>query len=56
MWSVPYNWFFQDHPELEALREKNYVARFPKIHGYPHIFILAANGTLSEAKLEIYLL
>jgi thiol:disulfide interchange protein len=52
--------FFHEHPDLELLRDKNYVSmkvsmsqenpnrvflsRFPYIHGYPHIFILDAAG------------
>jgi thiol:disulfide interchange protein len=58
--------FFHEHPELEALRAKNYVvmkvnmsqenpnkaflSRFPKIRAYPHIFILAASGTLIRSQ------
>jgi len=58
--------FFHDHPNLEALRDKNYVfmkvnmsqenpnrvflSRFPKIRGYPHIFVLADSGTLIRSQ------
>jgi thiol:disulfide interchange protein len=58
--------FFHDHPDLEALRDKNYVSmkvnmsqenpnraflsRFPRIHGYPHIFILDAAGNLIQSQ------
>ena len=54
--------FFRTHAELLALREKNYVlmkinmsrenenkaflSRYPRIHGYPHILILDAEGKL----------
>jgi len=70
-WCHTMDRFFHDHPELEALRDKNYVymkvnmsqenpnraflSRFPKIHGYPHIFVLADSGTLirSQATNEL---
>ena len=58
--------FFDEHPNLEALRDKNYVpmevsmsqessnraflSRFPYIHGYPHIFILDAEGELIRSQ------
>ena len=58
--------FFHEHPDLEALRDKNYVSmkvnmsqenpnraflsRFPGIHGYPHIFILDVNGNLVQSQ------
>src|SRR5205807_9132429 len=58
--------FFHEHPNLEALRDKNYVpmkvsmsqenpnraffSRFPYIHGYPHIFILDAEGKLIRSQ------
>jgi thiol:disulfide interchange protein len=58
--------FFREHPDLKALRDKNYVlmklnmsrenenraflARYPKIHGYPHIFILDADGKLVQSQ------
>ena len=58
--------FFREHPGLQALRDKNYVSmkvsmsqenpnrtflsRFPYIHGYPHIFILDADGNLIRSQ------
>jgi thiol:disulfide interchange protein len=58
--------FFHEHPDATALREKNYVlmklnmsqenpnraflSRFPRIHGYPHIFILDAVGKLVQSQ------
>jgi thiol:disulfide interchange protein len=58
--------FFRNHPDLKSLRDKNYVvmklnmsrenenraflSRYPKIHGYPHIFILDADGKLVQSQ------
>jgi thioredoxin-related protein len=58
--------FFHEHADLAALRDKNYVvmkvsmsqenpngaflSRFPRIHGYPHIFILDADGKLVQSQ------
>ena len=58
--------FFAAHPELTMLREQNYVmvkinyseenenqevlSRYPKITGYPHIFILDAHGKLLHSE------
>jgi thiol:disulfide interchange protein len=58
--------FFHEHRDVTALREKNYVlmklnmsqenpnrdflSRFPRIHGYPHIFILDADGKLVQSQ------
>jgi thiol:disulfide interchange protein len=58
--------FFHEHPDVTALRDKNYVlmklnmsqenpnrdflSRFPRIHGYPHIFILDADGKLVQSQ------
>jgi thiol:disulfide interchange protein len=58
--------FFRKHPDLTALRDRDYVlmkinmsqenpnraflARYPKIHGYPHIFILNADGKLLQSQ------
>jgi len=65
-WCHTLDRFFHEHPDLEALRDKNYVfmkvnmsqenpnreflSRYPKIRGYPHIFILAASGTLIRSQ------
>jgi thioredoxin-related protein len=58
--------FFQEHFDLEALLDKNYItmkvsmsqenpnrdflSRFPRIHGYPHIFILNPDGQLIRSQ------
>ena len=58
--------FFHEHSDLEALLDKNYLvmkvsmsqenpnrvflSRFPRIHGYPHIIILDANGKLIQSQ------
>jgi thioredoxin-related protein len=58
--------FFTAHPELIALRDKNYVtvkinfseenpnkevlSRYDTIPGYPHIFVLDSNGKLLHSQ------
>ncbi|MBI5208861.1 MAG: thioredoxin family protein [Elusimicrobia bacterium] len=58
--------FFKANPDLAALREMHYVtvrvyygpsepntmvlSRYPKIPGYPHIFILDSSGAVLESK------
>jgi len=58
--------FFREHPDLETLRDRKYVSmkvsmsqenpnraflsRFPRIHGYPHIFILNPDGDLIRSQ------
>jgi thioredoxin-related protein len=58
--------FFHEHRDVAALRDKNYVvvklnmsrenenraflARYPKIRGYPHIFVLDADGKLVQSQ------
>jgi thiol:disulfide interchange protein len=58
--------FFHDHQDLASLRDRNYVlmkvsmsqenpnraflSRYPRIHGYPHIFILDADGKLIQSQ------
>jgi thiol:disulfide interchange protein len=58
--------FFREHSDLEALLDKDYVtmkvsmsqenpnraflSRFPRIHGYPHIFILNPDGELVRSQ------
>ena len=65
-WCHAMDTFFREHPDLTALRDKNYVSmkvsmsqenpnqrflsRFPYIHGYPHIFILDADANLIKSK------
>jgi thioredoxin-related protein len=58
--------YFQDHPKLTQLRDLNYVtvkvnfseenlnekvlSRYPKIPGYPHIFILDTDGKVLQSQ------
>lgn len=58
--------FFASHPDLEALRASRFVwlkvnfskenenrtflARWPKVAGYPHLFVLDADGTLLHSQ------
>jgi thiol:disulfide interchange protein len=58
--------FYLDHPDLLALRDKNYVtvsvnfseenrnqevlSRYPAIHGYPHLFVLGSDGKLLHSE------
>jgi thioredoxin-related protein len=58
--------FFEAHPELLALREKNFImvkinfsdenkneqvlSRYPKVSGYPHIFVLDRDGKLLHSQ------
>lgn len=65
-WCHTLDRFFHEHPDLEALRDQSYVimkvnvsqenpnraflSRFPFIHGYPHIFILDAQGKLMRSQ------
>lgn len=58
--------YFDKHPELLAFREKNFVmvkinfsdenkneavlSRYPKVAGYPHIFVLEKDGTLLHSQ------
>ena len=66
IWCRIMDGFFQQHPDLSELREKNFVtvavnfspdnqnkavlSRFPKIPGYPHLFVLDADGTLLHSQ------
>lgn len=65
-WCHTLDRFFHEHADLMALRDNNYVmmkvsmsqenpnraflSRFPRIHGYPHIFILDASGKLIQSQ------
>lgn len=58
--------FFQENPEVEALLEEHYLmlkvnvskenknpeflARFPRVPAYPHLFVLDAEGSLLESQ------
>jgi hypothetical protein len=57
---------FQQHSELEQLRDRNYVtvfvnfskenkneeflSRYPKVAGYPHLFVLQNDGKLLHSQ------
>jgi thiol:disulfide interchange protein len=65
-WCRTMDRFFEEHPDLLALREKNFVmlkvnyspenkneaflGRYPKIPGYPHLFVLDATGKLLHSQ------
>ena len=58
--------FFQAHPDLTGLRDKSFVTlkinfseenpnkevlgQYPAIDGYPHLFVLASDGTLVHSQ------
>jgi thiol:disulfide interchange protein len=58
--------FFEKNPDLTAFRDRNYItvkinyspenqnqqllSRYPKIDGYPHIFVLDQNGDLLHSQ------
>jgi thiol:disulfide interchange protein len=58
--------YFRDNPTLTALRDRNYVtvkvnfsaenqnkavlSRYPTVPGYPHFFVLDADGTLLQSQ------
>jgi len=58
--------FFEAHPDLSGLRDKSFVtvkinfseenpnkdvlARYPEIAGYPHLFVLDSDGTLVHSQ------
>jgi thiol:disulfide interchange protein len=60
IWCKYLDQFFDSHPDLKAYRDKNYVwmkvnfsrdnenkdflAQYPSIPGYPHIFVLTSEG------------
>ncbi len=66
IWCHRMDKFIADHEELHSLVEKNYVllkvnfsdenkneaflAGYPKVAGYPHVFVLDAQGKLLESK------
>lgn len=72
VWCHKMDVFYEKHPELLTLREKNYIlvkvnfsdanenktflAHYPDVAGYPHIFVLDRDGKLlhseDTAKLE----
>ncbi|HKW63028.1 MAG TPA: thioredoxin family protein [Candidatus Acidoferrum sp.] len=65
-WCHTLDRFFHEHADIESLRDKYYVvmkvsmsqenpnraflSRFPRIHGYPYIFILDAQGKLIQSQ------
>ena len=66
VWCHKMDAFYQDHPELLALRKQNYIfvkinfsldnrneeflSHYPKIEGAPHIFILDQKGNLLRSE------
>jgi hypothetical protein len=65
-WCHALDKFFEEHKDLSALLDKNFVllevnfsrenqnrqflSRFPKIWEYPHLFVLAADGNLLDSQ------
>jgi thiol:disulfide interchange protein len=65
-WCHTFDNFFEAHPDLVMLREKNFVtvkinfseenpnkevlARYAPIPGYPHVFVLDADGNLLHSQ------
>jgi len=65
-WCTIMHRFYADHPGLQALREKNYVtvlvnfspgnqnkkvlSKYTEIRGYPHLFVLDADGKLLHSQ------
>jgi thiol:disulfide interchange protein len=65
-WCHTMDRFFAEHPDLLALREQNYVlvkinyseenrnekllGQYPRIPGYPHLFVLDQNGKLLHSQ------
>src|SRR5688572_16683715 len=65
-WCHTLDEFFDKHPDLTALRDKNFVtvkinfseenpnkevlSRYGEINGYPHIFVLAPDGKLLHSQ------
>lgn len=65
-WCHTMHRFYEENRELLELREKNYInvvvnfspenqnekalSRYPKIEGYPHLFVLDANGKLLRSQ------
>ena len=58
--------YFEEHADLRALRDKNYItvkvnwspenkneavlSKYPKISGYPHLFVLDEKGALLQSQ------
>lgn len=65
-WCHTMDRFFQEHSDLLALRERNFIlvkinyskenenrkllSRYPRIPGYPHLFVLDPNGKLLHSQ------
>jgi thiol:disulfide interchange protein len=65
-WCHTMDRFFQEHADLLALRERNFImvkinssdenenqkllSQYPRIPGYPHLFVLDANGKLLHSQ------
>jgi thioredoxin-related protein len=66
IWCHIMDGYFEKHPELLALREKNFImvkinfseenkneqvlSRYPAVKGYPHIFVLERDGKLLQSQ------
>lgn len=66
IWCHEMERYFEEHADLRALRDRNYVtvkvnwssenkneavlSRYPKIPGYPHLFVLDENGALIHSQ------
>ncbi len=66
IWCRIMDTFFTQHPDLAELREKNYVlvfvnyspenkneavlSKYPKVAGYPHLFVLDPKGKLLQSQ------
>jgi thiol:disulfide interchange protein len=65
-WCHKMEQYFEEHADLRALRDQNYVtvkvnwspenrneavlSKYPKISGYPHLFVLDQNGALLHSQ------
>ena len=66
VWCYEMERYFEEHKDLRSLRDRNYVtvkvnwspenqntevlSRYPKIQGYPHLFVLDENGALLHSQ------
>lgn len=66
IWCHEMERYFETHEDLRSLRDQNYItvkinyspdnqnedvlSKYPKISGYPHIFVLENNGTLLHSQ------
>jgi Thioredoxin-like len=66
IWCTYLDKFYADHPDLQAFRDSNFItlkvnmssengnreflSQYPRIPGYPHIFVLDADGQLLQSE------